>query len=74
MSQDSLLREVRTTREAYARSHGYDAWAVVADLRQEDACGGWPVVRLAPRPAVPGGEVAPATGLDRGVTGSIIVD
>jgi hypothetical protein len=56
MSEDSVLQEVRAAREAYAQSHGFDVRAMVADLRERDDCGDWPVVRLAPRrPADPGG-------------------
>jgi hypothetical protein len=55
MSEDSVLQEVRAAREAYARSHGYDVRAMVADLRERDDRGDWPVVRLSPRrPAGPG--------------------
>ena len=49
MNEDSVLQEARAAREAYARSHGYDVWAMVADLRERDDCGDWPVVRLVPR-------------------------
>jgi hypothetical protein len=53
MSDDSVLQEVRSAREAFARSHGYEIRAMVADLRARDDLGDWPVVRLAPRrPAV----------------------
>jgi hypothetical protein len=56
MSEDSVLREVRAAREAYAKSHKYDVWAMVADLRAQDECGDWPVARLSPRrPILPGG-------------------
>jgi hypothetical protein len=55
MNEDSVLQEVRAAREAYARSHGYDVRAMVADLRERDDRGDWPVVRLVPRrSAVPG--------------------
>jgi S1-C subfamily serine protease len=55
MNEDSVLQEVRAAREAYARLHGYDVRAMVADLRERDDRGDWPVVRLAPRrPTVPG--------------------
>ena len=37
-------------REAFARKHGYDLRSTVADLRQQNERGDWPVVRLAPRP------------------------
>ncbi len=49
MIEDDVLREVRSAREAYARSHGFDVWAMVADLRARDEVGDRPVVRLAPR-------------------------
>jgi hypothetical protein len=52
MNEDSVLLEVRAAREAYARSHGYDVWAMVADLRERDERGDRPVVRLVPRPPV----------------------
>jgi hypothetical protein len=49
MVDDDVLREVRGAREAYARSHGFDVRAMVADLRARDAAGDWPVVRRPPR-------------------------
>jgi len=49
MIEDSVLQEVRAARDAYARSHGYDIRAMVADLRKQDERGDWPVVRLVPR-------------------------
>lgn len=62
MDEDGVLREVRAAREAYARSLGYDVRAMVADLRDRDDRGDWPVVRLTPRrPADPGG---PPSGPD----------
>jgi hypothetical protein len=56
MVEDDVLREVRAAREAYARSHGYDVRAMVADLRARDAAGDWPVVRRSPRRPRPTGE------------------
>jgi hypothetical protein len=54
MNDDSVLHEVRAAREAFARSHGYDVRVMVADLREQDDRGDWPVVRLVPRrPAIP---------------------
>ncbi|MGP0068675.1 MAG: hypothetical protein ACLQGP_34375 [Isosphaeraceae bacterium] len=44
-----MIREVRAARDAYAQSHGYDVRAMVADLRERDDRGDWPVVRLVPR-------------------------
>jgi len=49
MVEDDVLQGVRTAREAYAQSHGYDLKAMVADLREQDDRGDWPVVCLAPR-------------------------
>ncbi len=60
MSEDSVLQEVRAAREAYAQAHGFDVHAIVADLREQDARGDWPVVRLAPRRPVVA--VLPETG------------
>jgi hypothetical protein len=56
MQMDSMLQEVRAAREAYARAHGYDVRAMVADLRAQDDRGDWPVVRLSPRRPAPPGE------------------
>lgn len=54
MVEDGVLQEVRAAREAYARSHGYDIRAMVADLRERDERGDWPIIRLTPRrPAEP---------------------
>jgi hypothetical protein len=53
MVADDVLCEVREVREAYARSHGYDARAIVADLRARDLAGDWPVVRRPPRRPTP---------------------
>lgn len=46
---DDVLREVRATREAFARSHGYDVYAMAAALRRLDEAGDRLVVRLPPR-------------------------
>jgi hypothetical protein len=51
MMTDEVLREVRRMRESYAAQHGFDVHAIVADLRQRDEAGDWPVVRLPPRRA-----------------------
>ena len=55
-----MLQAVRTAREAYARLHGYDVRAIVADLRKRDDDGDWPVVRLFPRRPT-----APVQGVSR---------
>ena len=49
---DDVLREVRATREAFARTHGYDVRAMVATLRRLNAAGDRQVVRLPARPVV----------------------
>ena len=48
---DDVLQEVRAAREAFAKLHGYDVRAMVAALRQLNAEGDWPVVRLPARPS-----------------------
>lgn len=62
MYEDSILKEVRAAREAYARSHGYNPRSMVADLRARDERGDWPVVRLAPRRPTNPGITIPPTG------------
>jgi hypothetical protein len=64
MDEDSVLREVRAARDAYARSHGYDVRAMVADLRAMDGRDDWPVVRLAPRRPDDPGDVPGGTAAD----------
>ncbi len=44
MIEDDVIREVRTAREEYARSHGFNIRAMVADLCAQDLAGDWPVV------------------------------
>ena len=58
MTEDEVVREVRTAREAFAASHGYDIQASVAALREFGATSGREVVRLAPRPVVAIGHAA----------------
>lgn len=53
MTDDAVIRDVRTAREAYARLHNFDPRAMVEDLRARDAAGDWQVVRHAPRPPRP---------------------
>ncbi|HUQ69360.1 MAG TPA: hypothetical protein VM165_07555 [Planctomycetaceae bacterium] len=67
MSDDSVLLEVRAAREAYARSHGFNVQAMVADLREQDDRGDWPVVRLAPRrPVMSGATQSGSSSMQRG--------
>jgi hypothetical protein len=45
MTEDTVLQQVRTARDEYTRSHGYDLPKIVADLRELDRqgdCGGGP--------------------------------
>jgi hypothetical protein len=69
MVEDDVLREVRASREAYARLHNFDVRAMVADLRTRDLAGDWAVVRHPPRrlspvalPAVGPNETLQQTG------------
>jgi hypothetical protein len=68
MNEDSLLQQVRAARDEYARAHGYDVRRIVADLREWDGAGGWPVVRLTPRKPRPAGfnDVGPVKSLQTG--------
>ena len=68
MIQDDVLREVRTARETYARSHSFDIQAILADLRSLELPGDWLVVRHPPRrpnliaaPMIPLAQVLPRT-------------
>lgn len=61
MSEDSVLQEVRAARDAYAHAHVLNVHAIVADLRELDAQGHWPVVRLESRRPV----IAGVSGVER---------
>ena len=65
--EDEVVKEVRAVREAFAASHGYDIYAIMAAVRELTIANGWEVVRMPPRlvadQAVP---VVPQTSL--GVT------
>ena len=51
MIEDDVIRGVRAAREEYARLHGFNIRAMVADLQARDLAGDWPVVsRLSRRP------------------------
>ena len=50
---DDVLQGVRAAREAFARSHGYDVYAMVAALGRQNAAGDWPVVSFPPRAPQP---------------------
>jgi hypothetical protein len=61
MRGGDILAELRTWRDEFARSHGYDLGAMVAALRELDAAAGARVVRGEPRrpTAMPRGESNP---------------
>src|SRR5579862_1350912 len=46
---DDILREVRNTREAYAKQFGYDLQAIHCDLKAQERASGRQVVSLPPR-------------------------
>jgi hypothetical protein len=45
---DPIVGEVREIRDAYAKQHGYDLHAIVADLRRRQLEHGAKLVTLAP--------------------------
>jgi hypothetical protein len=49
MKMDSIVREVREIREAYARQFGYDLKAIHRDLKAQEQASGRQVVSLPPR-------------------------
>ncbi len=51
IEDDDVIQQVRAARDAYARSHGYDLHAIVADLQAQDLAGDWPVRPCPPRRA-----------------------
>jgi len=46
---DPIVGEVREIRDAYARQHGYDLHAIVADLRRRQLDNHAELIALAPR-------------------------
>jgi hypothetical protein len=50
MIEDDVIHGVREAREEYARLHGFNIRAMVADLQAKDAVGDWPVVSRPARP------------------------
>lgn len=69
MIEDNVIREVRAAREAFARLHGNDLWAMVEALREEDEAGDWPLARLTPRR-----RVEPATRIREGESPSSVIE
>jgi hypothetical protein len=49
---DTIIEEVRKTRDEYARRFNYDLHAMCADLRREQELGGAQVVSFPKRPSV----------------------
>jgi len=58
MIEDDIIREIRATRDAFAQSHNYDVWAMMAALREAGDRDDLPIVRLAPRRPVEDDEAA----------------
>jgi hypothetical protein len=56
---DSVVREVREIREAYAKQFGYDLEAIHRDLKAQEQASGRKVVSLPPRRPKPLGSVPP---------------
>ena len=52
MVSDSIIAEVRRTRDELAKRFNYDLQAIVQDARERQAAGGRRVVTLPPRPAI----------------------
>ncbi len=53
MVSDSIIKEVRQIREAYARQFNYDLKAIHRDLKEQEKRGVRKIVSLPPKPAEP---------------------
>lgn len=51
MTFDTIIAEVRQTRDELAKRFNYDLRAIIQDARDRQAAGGRKVVTLPPRPA-----------------------
>jgi hypothetical protein len=51
MTLDTIIAEVRQTRDELAKRFNYDLQAIIQDARERQAAGGRRVVTLPPRPA-----------------------
>ena len=60
MKEQDVLADLRTWRDEFARTHGYDLAAMAATLREMDRAAGARVVRGEPRRAVQTAIVAPS--------------
>ena len=49
MSQDSIIKEIRTIREAYAKRFNYDLQAIYRDLKEKEKKSGRKIVSLPPK-------------------------
>jgi hypothetical protein len=56
---DSVVKEVREIREAYARQFDYDLKAICRDLKAQELASGRQVVSFPPRRPQPIGHTAP---------------
>jgi hypothetical protein len=56
---DSIVKEVRDIREAYARQFGYDLDAIHRDLKAKEQASGRQVVSFPPRRPEPVGHTSP---------------
>ncbi len=56
---DSVVREVREIREAYAKQFGYDLAAIHRDLKSQEQASSRRVVSCPPRRPTPAGNAAP---------------
>ena len=52
MALDSIIAEVRQTRDELAKRFNYDLRAIIQDARERQAAGGRKVVTLPPRPVI----------------------
>ena len=50
MAFDTIIAEVRQTRDELAKRFNYDLQAIIQDARERQAAGGRTVVTLPPRP------------------------
>ncbi len=66
MNERDELADLRTWRDEFARSHGYDLAAMVASLRLLDRAAGARVVRGEPRSPEPSAVVIPRIGAPAG--------
>ena len=60
MAFDSIIAEVRQTRDELAKRFNYDLRAIIQDARERQAAGGRKVVAFPPRP-VATTSIAPST-------------